>query len=336
MMATLNPAEWQRKMNAIRKLLRRKIEMGEVEVERRCTAAYELFVSTTSLKAKRSLPQALKDKDWPHLLAALQEGMDCDPFLNKDAIHALMLEAWSSQYDLARLRVGLQRHEIDVMKQKPGVLLPLIQEAEVVRGGLENVAAGINVKFAHMRVVNLIDKGLYKPPATAEDQRKMRARSFLALSGDTSALRCVKQDKGPAALGKFLGVAEVKQSSNSAANQKQSQNQRESQQQAAASAAAAANQVELTTGAQPLHYASSRGRTDEVRMLLAAKANVNAQTLRGFTPLHFAYQYEHSACVDLLLQHGARIDITSALGKTPGQMKVSQTAVIAPPLKPFY
>ena len=156
-------------------------------------------------------------------------------------------------------------------------------------------------------------------------------------------------------------------------------------------------QVDLATGAQPLHYASMRGNADEVVLLLRAKANVNAKTLRGFTPLHFAYQYEHNECVDLLLEHGAKVgwlvacslfvcciacrpvctyvrrcmptkrvahvfqfklpdrtppnnqptnqppthtslqvDVKSALGKTPGQMKVAKSAVIPATRKPFY
>ena len=305
----LNPQEWARKMKNAKKLLQRRYEFSENEIRTRCSAVFEKFAAVTNLKVKQELPKQLHAKKYPAFLKKVQESMDCDPFMPKSEIHALMLEAWSSLYDLSKISIELQRHEIEVMSRKPGIVSSMLHENTERLHELEKESASFNARFALCRVVNHIDKGAYSPPKTVAEQRKHLSRSFLALSaGSREALTCAKEARGAEEMHRCLTDG--------------GQNP---------------NQTELATGAQPLHYACMRGDVAEVRVLLDARADPNAQTLRGFSPLHFAYQYEHEECVNLLLQHGARVDVKSTLGKTPGQMKVSKGAILgSTPVKPFY
>ena len=191
-------------MKNLRKLLVRKIEMGHEELHRRCTAAYELFAAETNLKIKRSLPAALKARDYGEFLQRLQDGLDCDPFMERSQLYSLMLEAWSSRYDLSRLDVELQRHEIEVLAANFRIPTHVMNEATDRLQVLEKVSAEHNARFAYCRVVNHIDQGTFRPPATVAEQRKHLSRSFLALSCDTSTLECVKEARGPEELQKVL------------------------------------------------------------------------------------------------------------------------------------
>ena len=56
---------------------------------------------------------------------------------------------------------------------------------------------------------------------------------------------------------------------------------------------------------------------EQVRMLLAAKAEVDAALRDGGTPLLAAAYKGHDACVAALLQHGAYVDAARADGLTP-------------------
>jgi len=308
-MEKLTPAEWSRKMKQLRKLMTRKLENQQAEAYRRCKATFDLFAGETHLRVRESTKRSLEEKKLGDCLTEIEEGMDCDPFMQKkDVARALLLEAWSAVYDLVRQEIELHRHDREVLSHKTAPGSAFNDLADKIEE-LEAVAAQYNTKFALYRVVNHIERGFYKPPRTAAEQRRLGKKTFLALAGEKQAIRCVKESKGTKDLGQLL----------------------EEQQHGAAT------QVELATGAQPLHYASMKGQADQVKMLLEAKGNPNAQTLRGFTPLHLAYQSEHSECVDLLLQHGADVNIRSTLGKTPGQMKVGKSAALAPVhVKPFY
>ena len=68
-------------------------------------------------------------------------------------------------------------------------------------------------------------------------------------------------------------------------------------------------------GITPLLYASAFGSLDAMRTLIDAGVDVNAAEPQGATPLHWA------ACdparVKLLLEHGAKADPKTALGRTP-------------------
>lgn len=71
---------------------------------------------------------------------------------------------------------------------------------------------------------------------------------------------------------------------------------------------------------QALHAAARRRRRDAVRMLLAAGADVNAQTENGFTPLHIAAMEDDDRLCDLLLTHGAKLDAKTQDGRTPCEL----------------
>lgn len=55
-------------------------------------------------------------------------------------------------------------------------------------------------------------------------------------------------------------------------------------------------------GRTPLHIVASTGRTDCMKLLLAARANLEAQTDAGFTALHIASQSGHTRATTLLLE----------------------------------
>ncbi|MFZ2644579.1 MAG: ankyrin repeat domain-containing protein, partial [Verrucomicrobiia bacterium] len=66
----------------------------------------------------------------------------------------------------------------------------------------------------------------------------------------------------------------------------------------------------------PLHYAVYRG-IELIEMLLACKADVNAQDGQGNTPLHVAAYHSPKTIAELLLAHGARINARGFDDQTP-------------------
>ena len=70
-------------------------------------------------------------------------------------------------------------------------------------------------------------------------------------------------------------------------------------------------------GQRALHIAAANN-PDVLLAVLDKKPNVNAQDLDGETPLHRAILSTYTRqIVDILLSHGARVDIRDRLGKTP-------------------
>ncbi|CAB1443078.1 unnamed protein product [Pleuronectes platessa] len=74
-------------------------------------------------------------------------------------------------------------------------------------------------------------------------------------------------------------------------------------------------------GNTPLHLACYNGQDVVVSELIETGANVNQVNERGFSALHFASSSRQGAlCQDMLLAHGAHINMRSKDGKTPLHM----------------
>lgn len=67
-----------------------------------------------------------------------------------------------------------------------------------------------------------------------------------------------------------------------------------------------------------LHNAASRGRATILRVLLKARASVNATDDPGNTALHYAVQRGHARAARILLEAGADAACRNNFGKTPG------------------
>jgi len=71
------------------------------------------------------------------------------------------------------------------------------------------------------------------------------------------------------------------------------------------------------TGETALHWASRTGMTSTVELLLQHGAKVNAKDLSGETPLHKAAWRNQTETVEELIKHGASIEETNKEGKKP-------------------
>ena len=67
----------------------------------------------------------------------------------------------------------------------------------------------------------------------------------------------------------------------------------------------------------PLHLAAWQGHVDIVRLLLDRGADVNARGDGGRTPLHYAAYWGHLDVVELLIEEGADVTLTTEFGHTP-------------------
>lgn len=61
---------------------------------------------------------------------------------------------------------------------------------------------------------------------------------------------------------------------------------------------------------------SEQGSIDGLRRLLAAKAPTDARLYNGLTPLMLAVLYDHTECVELLLDAGAEPNVADESGTT--------------------
>jgi hypothetical protein len=268
-----------KRLIAANKLLTRKSELRAHELKRICATAFETLLESTQVPVDKSIISLVEKGESPKFLTAVQKVLDCDPFMQKGPMYALMLEAWSCLYDTAKMNAQLQRNEIALLKHKKIDDLVLIAMDTRLKE-LQAETATYNTQFAACRVLNLVEKGMYRPPATVVERRQAHRKSFLQLfSLPHATLTAVKQPAGTTTeeLQRLLDQE------------------------------AEPNQLDVSTGARPVHHACMNGKAEEVRLLLRAKADANAQTLRGFTPLHFAYQYGHDDCVEVLLAHRADV-----------------------------
>ena len=67
-------------------------------------------------------------------------------------------------------------------------------------------------------------------------------------------------------------------------------------------------------GAQPMHFAASKGDVDSVKLLLDRGAKINASTQDGWSALHFACLRGDEGLVQLLLDRGADVSMTTKSG----------------------
>jgi ankyrin repeat protein len=71
-------------------------------------------------------------------------------------------------------------------------------------------------------------------------------------------------------------------------------------------------------GWTPLHFAAENDQSQEIKLLLNNKADVNARDTKiGWTPLHFAVMKGHEAVIELLIEKGAHVNVHDAEGWTP-------------------
>ena len=83
-------------------------------------------------------------------------------------------------------------------------------------------------------------------------------------------------------------------------------------------------------GSTALHWAVTTDNLALAELLIAAHANVNAETrLAALTPLHLACQMGGAPMIDLLIQHGALINKPNSLGTTPLMMAAASGSVPA-------
>ena len=77
-----------------------------------------------------------------------------------------------------------------------------------------------------------------------------------------------------------------------------------------------ANDKDARTGCTALIEAAQSGHKRILKLLMKAKASVNAQDRKGNTALHYASAYKYQAVVDYLVQHGADLEIRNAKAKS--------------------
>jgi ankyrin repeat protein len=81
--------------------------------------------------------------------------------------------------------------------------------------------------------------------------------------------------------------------------------------------------------ATPLHRAVKNNDIKTINLLLAYKADVNAQDIEGLTPLHLAAERNHHDVIQILLQHGAHIDAKSKQDYSPLHYAANTGSIMA-------
>lgn len=73
-------------------------------------------------------------------------------------------------------------------------------------------------------------------------------------------------------------------------------------------------------GATPLHYASTRGHVNVVRLIAEHSGNLDAKDNDGRTPVHWAASSGKLEAINELGQAGARLAATDKVGPGPAQL----------------
>ncbi len=66
-----------------------------------------------------------------------------------------------------------------------------------------------------------------------------------------------------------------------------------------------------------LHRAAKRGHVAVVKVMLKARADMEARDENGGTVLHWAAGQRHAEAVKVLLEHGANVGVRDKRGATP-------------------
>ncbi|XP_076069583.1 ankyrin repeat domain-containing protein 49 [Oratosquilla oratoria] len=96
-------------------------------------------------------------------------------------------------------------------------------------------------------------------------------------------------------------------------------------------------------GYTPLHRAAYNNHPNVVKLLLEAKAPIDACTVDGWTPLHSACRWNNYQCATILIQAGGNINAQTNSGQSPLLISASypqagktlQLLLSSPRLKPF-
>ena len=89
--------------------------------------------------------------------------------------------------------------------------------------------------------------------------------------------------------------------------------------------AGASQRITAPKGSTPIHWAAGRGNRESMWRLIAHGGDVDvARHDDGYTPLHEACYEKHEACIDLLLEVGARIELTCNDGNTALHIAVDE------------
>ncbi|PRP88563.1 acyl-CoA-binding domain-containing protein 6-like [Planoprotostelium fungivorum] len=74
------------------------------------------------------------------------------------------------------------------------------------------------------------------------------------------------------------------------------------------------------SGVAALHYASDRGHTELLNLLIESGGNINIQDDEGQTPLHYAAVTDNAEIYKMLINRGADVSITDNEGQNPSQI----------------
>jgi uncharacterized protein len=70
----------------------------------------------------------------------------------------------------------------------------------------------------------------------------------------------------------------------------------------------------------PIHIAATRGSIEEMSLLLAHGADINAAGEHGYLPIHDAVEQDKVAAISWLIENGALVDVKNDVGLTPGEL----------------
>ena len=70
----------------------------------------------------------------------------------------------------------------------------------------------------------------------------------------------------------------------------------------------------------PINIAATRGSIDEMILLLAHGADINAAGEHGYLPIHNAVEQDKVEAISWLIEHGALVNARNDIGLTPKEL----------------